>query len=77
VSTIEDKQTTLSRILAAWQKEPHMRLGQFLWSAMWDCEGKPDTYYVTDARLAEVCEEYVANGEMCGTCDSGREPGHE
>ena len=54
--TPEQKREIVDRVLAAWLKTQHQRLGQFLHNAI---HGQGDIFYVEDERLAELCEKLV------------------
>lgn len=59
---MSDKRQIIERILAAWEKVPELRLGQFLECVKNDLSDWPtskDLFFIADERLVKACEEFV------------------
>lgn len=56
-----DQRAISNRILAAWQRCPSLRLGQFIANAITAAGFKPapDPFYIEDLALAEACDAFA------------------
>ncbi len=58
-----NKKNITNRILAAWEKAPHLRLGQLIENAVDEeyknSKLKVDLFYIQDDKLLELIEIYI------------------
>lgn len=57
--TSEERRIIAERVLASWQRCPHLRLGQFLDNVRVTSIHCQDMFHIVDERLAEACERYA------------------
>jgi hypothetical protein len=60
-----NKKNITNRLLAAWEKAPHLRLGQLIENSLdeeyKDSKLKVSLFYTNDDKLVELVERYVKN----------------